>query len=830
VRAHALLSLLALPLAACSGVDETVDPAPVPVDVGGGFTVEVRDPSRLVIASGDGRVLLDGLPPAKIEEEAAPLVGFAVRDLTTTYEMQFGSFKPTVTTNGPWRVAQKLKVDGSAIDLVDTEGKSLAKLRFEAPEPGHLIAAIDPGDGPEKHFSWGFSCSAEDHFAGFGAQSLDVDHRGFTVPTWVGEQGVGKVDNDNYGLDWFLRGTRHASQMPLPQVLSRRGYILTTETDLRSIFALCSEGDEKGARVEIDLPARVHLFDGPSPAEAIARATTTFGRPRMPPRVAFAPWLDAIFGSNNVRAAATKLRANGIAGSVIWSEDWRGGELVGTSYRLKEEWEVDPTLYPGMKSLSDDLHAAGFDFHVYFNPFVYEESKAWTETAPNGWLVKKEDGTPYTFSGAKFTQTGLIDLDNPDARAWAVKKMRDAIALGADGWMNDFAEWLPTDGFTAKGPSLARHNPYAVEWQKVAREAIDGVKDGQERLFFARSGWFGTPELVDVFWAGDQRTDFQPDDGLPTILPIGIGLGIVGVSTYGHDIAGYQSSTNPPSTKELFFRWTSLGAWSPVMRTHHGTAPALEWAWDKDQETIDHFKRYTALHMSLVPYLEGLAKHASETGLPIWRGLMLAYPEDAEVWAIKDEVMLGDGILLAPVLTAGDAGGAVSREVYLPEGKWYPWPEGAVQDSGKGVALVPMNEIPVFARAGAVVPTYPEGVMTLVHESASVPGPGSVGDDRVVYAFLGASGAFSEAHGLSYSIEHKADAAKATLAFSFGGSALGACDDSKTAPCAEATPDGAIAHVIGAGVLTVKAGTKEVAKLEAKGGSADRKIDWVVRH
>ena len=834
MRAHVLAALTALPLLACSSTEETTTPKPtsIDVDVSGGIAVSVRDTTRLVVAAADGRVLLDGLPPATISgEDAPPLVGFAVRDESTTYEMQFGTFKPTVDAKGAWRVAQRLVPgEGGVLDVQDDAGKRLARLRFEAKETGHLVAAIEPGEGPEKHLSWGFACDEKDHYAGFGAQSFDVDHRGFTVPTWVQEQGVGKSENDAYSGAWFLQGTRHASQAPIPQYLSSRGYILTTETNRRSIFALCSEAAAEGetpksARVEIDLPATIHIFDGPTPALAIERATATFGRPRMPPKVAFAPWMDAIFGSDNVRAVAKKLRDNGVPSSVIWSEDWRGGEWAGDSYRLAEEWDVDPALYPDAKSLSDDLHAAGFDWHVYFNPFVFKASKAWNETAPNGWLVKKTDGTPYEFTGATFAETGLIDLDNPDARAWVVQKMRAAIAIGADGWMNDFAEWLPTDGVTAAGPSLDRHNVYAVQWQEVAREAIDGVKDGQDRLFFSRSGWFGTPALADVFWAGDQRTNFAVDDGLPTILPIGIGLGIVGVSTYGHDIGGYQSGTNEPSTKELFFRWTEIGAWSPVMRTHHGTAPKLEWAWDKDDETIAHFRRYAALHMALVPYLEGLAAHASKTGLPMWRGLMLRFPEDVTAWTITDEVLLGDGILLAPVMKKG----ATDRPVYLPEGTWYAWAGGAATKGGSTVtAAAPLAEMPVYAAAGTVVPTFPDGVMTLTHGSPAVPDPSSVSDDRVVYAFLGAGGTFTEQGGLGYAIEHVPGATGA-LALTWQGAALSACDAAKTAPCVESTADGAIAHVTGPGVLDVTAGGKPAAKLTATGGKAARKLTWIVR-
>ena len=456
--------LLLAAVAGCSST-EALSPVPAPLDVGTSFRVAVQDPARLVVASADGRVLLDGLPPATLaSEDAPPLVGFAVRDVTTTYEMQFGAFQPTVTPNGPWRVAELLVPSpGGGLALEDASGAVLARMTFTTPESGHLVAAIEPGDGPEHHFTWGFACGAHDHYAGFGAQSLDVDHRGFTVPAWVEEQGVGKTPFDTYGPLWFLVGTRHASYFNTPQYLSSRGYILTTDTPHRAVFALCSEGDGSAARVEIELPATVHVFDGPTPAQALDRATSTFGRPRMPPKVAFAPWLDAILGSANVRAVAAALRAASIPTSVIWTEDWRGGDWSGDDYTLKEEWDVDTTLYPDMPALSSDLHGEGFDFFVYFNSFVYQSSKAWPETQPNGWLIKHPDGTDYTFTGAKFTPTSMLDLDNPDARAWAVGKMRAAMALGADGWMNDFAEWLPTDAVTFAGPSEPHHNGYPLQ-------------------------------------------------------------------------------------------------------------------------------------------------------------------------------------------------------------------------------------------------------------------------------------------------------------------------------------------------------------------------------
>lgn len=830
-----LLPLFAVP--ACGGT-ESQPSGPVDVGVSGGFDVSLEDGARLTVASSDKRVLIDGLPPGDVTAEGPPLVGFAVRDVATSYEMQFGAFKPTDTASGPWRVATEVSPgkEGAAVvlDLADSAGKKLAQIHLTTPEDHHLVYEITPGEGPERRFSMGFKCDAEDHFAGFGSQTADVDHRGQTVPTFVQEQGVGKAETDDYVGPWFIQGRRHSSHIPIPEYLSRRGYVLTTETNLEARFALCSES-ETTARVEVQLPVKIHLFDGPTPREALERATGVLGRPRMPPKVAFAPWNDAIFGSENVRAVAQKLRDNKVPTSVIWSEDWKGGAFDGDAYRLSEEWEVDTTLYPDFPKLADDLHALGFHFHVYFNPFIYKDSGAWDETAAQGLLVKREDGTPYVFQGAKFTESGLVDLDSEAGRAWVVAKMREAMAQGADGWMNDFAEWLPTDSVTAEGSGMDRHNLYPVKWQETAREAIDGAPDGKERLFFGRSGWLGTPQLADVIWAGDQRTTMDADDGLPTIVPIGIGLGLTGVSTYGHDIGGYQSGTNAVTNKETFFRWTALGAWSPVMRTHHGTNPSYPaanppknpdmWTWDKDAETIAHFKKYADLHMALVPLFEGLAKVAADTGLPIWRGLFLAAPEDAATWPIKDEVMVGEGLLVAPVMEAG----AASRSVYLPEGDWYPWDGGAPEKGGKSVDVTAdLGEIPVFARGGTVVPTFPDGVMTLVNGSPEVPDASSVGDDRIVYVFPGKAGSFTEASGLAYALD-QTEALSGALSFSLAGKAVSACKDPVVAPCVESQSDRDVLHATGPLDATIKGASGGTATLQVTGGAQDRKLTIVVR-
>ena len=239
------------------------------------------------------------------------------------------------------------------------------------------------------------------------------------------------------------------------------------------------------------------------------------------------------------------------------------------------------------------------------------------------------------------------------------------------------------------------------------------------------------------------------------------------------------------------------------MRTHHGTEPKLEWSWQSDAETIGPLRplREAAHGAGALPR-RGWRGVASATGMPMWRGLMVAFPDDATAWRIKDEVLLGDGVLVAPVHDQGrgEAAGVPARGALVSVGRR----RGRGRAGLRSSAPAPLTEIPVFAAAGSVVPTYPDGVMTLAHGSAVVPDASSVGDDRIVYAFLGASGAFTEDGGLGYELASQGGATGA-LAASWNGHAIAACGAAVTAPCLQATADGAKAHVVGPGSLASRA-------------------------
>jgi alpha-glucosidase len=607
----------------CGDTPPTSTPGIVEMTLAGGVQIRVEsDPARVRIRDAQQNLLWDGLDAGSFGAGKA------------SFAFSFGAFKIEETSPTAWTpIARLAKVlqrsNGVEFVLLAADGSDLGSGDVTEAGPGEVVVRLKGTAAGMNRASIRAKCLPDEHFLGLGGQSFDVDHRGQVVPLWVQEDGISKADTDVFGGDWMLKGRRHSTHTPMPIYLSSRSAAVWLETDHRAVFSLCPPDDVATVTLEAWEPnVRLHVFAGTEsqndagmPERALQRLTERLDRPALPPAFAFAPWVDAMYGSENVRRVAKKLRDLKIPASVIWTEDWRGGTKDGDDYTLDEDWNVDTKLYPDFAQLAQDLHDQGYKFLTYNNTFLTQDADVYAEAVQLGHTIRKADGQPYLFGSAKFVPASLLDTTSPAAVAWAKSVYRKGLEAGADGWMADFCEWLPHDAMLASGEDpMAVHNRYAVDCARMNHELLDAqnAKDAIERLFFVRSAWPGSQPLVSVVWAGDQQTDFQAGDGLPSVIPIGLGLGVTGFPYYGHDIGGYMTTmAEGPTSKELWFRWASLGALSPVMRTHHGKSPFANWNWESDAETTAHFKRWATLHAQLFPYLYGMAKIAADTGLPL---------------------------------------------------------------------------------------------------------------------------------------------------------------------------------------------------------------------
>ena len=773
----ALLLVLAC-AAACS--------AP-PVETPLGDVVVRVEPAdgRLQIRRSDGTVLLDGVAG-----------GTQFRHADPEWHEEYGSFQVDEHA-GDWQPVRGFSAVGRTAD---------GGVRFDLDGGGHgSVERVGDGtlqisftrDGLNRATT-AFHCTPDERFLGFGAMPEDVEHRGSTVPIWVSEQGIGRVDTDEQTGDWFFRGTRHQSYFPVPFFLSSRNYAVRGDTSYRSSYAMCDGNDDWSVEAW-EGTVSFHLFYASSPLEVLQLHAALDGAPPLPPAFTFAPWNDAVGGSAVVRQVAAELRADQIPSSVIWTEDWAGADTSAGMLRLTYNWAVDRTLYPDVEAVAGELHQSGFKWLGYFNTFAPTESDHFDPQ----YLIHTADGSPYVFDSVQLgKQSSLVDLSSPAGAGAMEQAMNAALDLGFDGWMADYGEWLPVDAVLASGESAeAAHDLYPVRWQELNARVLDErAGDGVERLAFVRSGFTGSQAIAhQVVWGGDQTTDFDHGDGLPSVLPIALGLGVAGLPFFGSDIAGYISTTgHPPVTEELFYRWATLGALSPIMRTHHGSNPADNWHFDSDAATLAHWKRWAVVHTRLYPYLMSSAAVASATGAPMMRQLALGYPDDPTAWTTKDQYLLGPSLLVAPVVTAGDT----SRSVYFPGGHWVRLfgSPAAVDGPATAAVDVPVTELPVYAAAGAIIPLLPDGVETLV---------GAVPDARELQVILGADGALVEANGFAYTLSSSMPAPPTAL--TWNGAAVTATIDSAARTATVA--------VTGPGTL---ASSDATLSLTLAGGAADR--------
>jgi alpha-glucosidase (family GH31 glycosyl hydrolase) len=676
----------------------------------GPLSVRVEgDPLRIIIDGPDHQPLLEGVPGGSVKPHDAPTVAAAFRTTKVDWAELYGSFNPDENYTDWHGVssANSIAKKGTTISFSFDGGSG----SVEGSDGAITITLKNPS---QNRATTAFKCAAGEHFVGFGAQTADLDQHGQAFPLWVSEQGVDKVATDEPAADWFYRGTRHQTYFPMPFFISSRGYSVELQTSRRSYFDLCNEKSDAWRVEAWEGQIKLHIIYGPKPADIVQKRSDEYGRAPAPPAFTWAPWNDAIFGSAGVRQIAAALRQNHIPSSVIWTEDWCGGYFVGDQYNLHYNWNVDRTLYPDAEAVANDLHAQGFKWLGYFNTFVEMDGDHYQEGADKGYVIQK-NGMPYLLDSPFFKPTTFVDLSNPAAAEWMKSYMDAALTVGFDGWMADYGEWQPVDAQLASGEDgEAAHNEYPILWQKLNERVLDGKPDAFD---FVRSGYLGSqPIKHQVMWAGDQLTEFKDTDGLPTVPIIGITLGISGMPYIGSDIGGY---TSPPmhdyTSKELFFRWTTVGALSPIMRTHHGTAPMLEWNWQKDAETTAHYARWAKLHQKLFPYLSAAADEAAATGMPMMRALLLQFPDDDSVWSIKDEYQLGPALLVAPVMTQG----ATGRDVYLPAGKWVPLFGGGIAQGMIHVDAA-TTEIPVFVPVGTSIDLLGDEVESL---TGTIPPP-----------------------------------------------------------------------------------------------------------
>lgn len=254
---------------------------------------------------------------------------------------------------------------------------------------------------------------------------------------------------------------------------------------------------------------------------------------------------------------------------------------------------------------------------------------------------------------------------------------------GIDFW------WI--DGFNAKHPGVN-----SQLWTNHVYFTHLQAHQHRRPLILSRTGGLGSHRYP-VQFSADTYAHWEV---LRFLVDFTARAGNVGVSYWSHDLGGFFGHVPgvPIIDPELFVRWVQFGCFCPIVRFHSDHGRREPWSYG--QWVLNAVRKALQMRIQLVPYLYHLSRIAYETGLPLCRPLYLVYPEDPEAYQVTTQFLLGDRLLIAPVVEAGGY-----RSVYLPQGEWW---ERSTKKFYSGVQhlnlFAPLEQIPIFVQAGAILP------------------------------------------------------------------------------------------------------------------------------
>jgi alpha-glucosidase len=220
--------------------------------------------------------------------------------------------------------------------------------------------------------------------------------------------------------------------------------------------------------------------------------------------------------------------------------------------------------------------------------------------------------------------------------------------------------------------------------------------DGRPYII-TRAGYAGYQRYT-TMWTGDNTATWET---LQLSIPMYTTMGLSGVAFVGGDVGGFIGRTDA----ELLTRWYEAGFLAPMLRNHQQIDTYDHEPWRFGTAYEDIIRKYLKLRYRLLPFLYTQVEEAHRTGLPIFRPLVLNYQNDANVLSIDDEFMIGTDLLVAPVMKPD----VTSRRLYLPQGEWVDyWTNRPIKGGTLIQADAPLDTVPMYVRAGAIIPMGPE--------------------------------------------------------------------------------------------------------------------------
>jgi len=534
---------------------------------------------------------------------------------------------------------------------------------------------------------------------GCGEQYTFLNLKGRNVPIWVQEQGIGRA-HDLITVLANLRagagGHWYNTYYPQPSFVTSSNMAVVCHCAAYAEFNF--RAADRAILEFWEVPESVAVYiDDEDPGRAVSFVSREFGRaPALPEWIHEGMILGVQGGTSAIAEKLHAARRAGVAVSALWAQDWEGKRETSFGRQLMWDWKYDSALYPDLPETIAGYRRQGIRILGYINPYLALEGELYAEASAKGYCVKKPSGEDYYVAITTFS-VAIVDLSNPDAYEWIKGVIKEnMIGIGLSGWMADFGEYLPVDAVLHSGESAERaHNRWPTMWARANYEAIDEAGKLGEILFFMRAGYAGSSRYATAYWAGDQLANWSFSDGLATVVPANVSIGMSGVGFTHSDLGGYTSIAWVKRGKRLFMRWAELAAFAPIMRSHEGNRPDVNWQFNSDTDTLQHLARMAAVYTRLKPYHRRLVTEYREQGLPAIRHPFIHYRGDRRAHVMKYQFLYGRDLMVAPVRRPFRR--AIS--VYLPEDTWIHIWSGKTYGGGWHRIAAPIGRPAVFYRA-----------------------------------------------------------------------------------------------------------------------------------
>jgi alpha-D-xyloside xylohydrolase len=420
-------------------------------------------------------------------------------------------------------------------------------------------------------------------------------------------------------------------------------------------------------------------------------------------------------------------------------------------YWREDQWgshEFDPARFPDPGAMVDEVHRRNAHIMISVWPKFYPTTANYRELDAAGLLYRRQiEMQTRDWVGPGYLST-FYDPYSQRGRDIFWRQIRDKLdVLGFDAWWMDatepdmqsnlsLEERILRMGPTAQGPAAAFFNSYVLMQSRAMFEGEQRVDPNDRVFILTRSTFGGLQRYGSASWSGDVAARW---DDLREQIAAGVNLSLSGLPNWTHDIGGFavedryakEEPAHLAEWRELNLRWFQFGAFSPLFRSH-GEYPYREifnLAPD-GSEVQNGLIWYDRLRYRLLPYTYTLAGDTYHRGGTIMRALIMDFPDDPRVRNLGEEYLFGPALLVAPVTRFG----ARTWEVYLPAGtRWYDFYTGRAYDGGQTVvADAPLARLPLFVRAGSVVPTGP----AIEYAAQQLDGP------ITLFVYTGADGSF----------------------------------------------------------------------------------------